>query len=214
MRILYLVLTTALLALAACSADNPAGPSTGSRLISAPTAGTGEGCAGSLALSAACYTDQCNVGPPSGCVELLYDTTFDEYCPRWVGNSYASIGSTSSTGAYWDLQGNRNATLYQTVDVTPYSFASMEINAHLDVLNPGGAGTEKLWIEIRDASTNWPLQVVAMLPPSAISSYNSYSYPLFNFSGQRIKLQFRVVPGSAPGNTTFRINGAWMFGGY
>jgi len=211
MRTLGLVLTAALLALAACSADNPAGPSS-SRVVTAPAAQPGEGCAGSLAVSASCSTEDCIIGPGAGCAELLYDTTFDEYCPYWVGNAYASIGSSSSTGAYWELQGNRAATLYQSVDVTPYSFGSMSLTVKLDVVNPGSAGTERLWIEVRDASTNWPLQIVAMLPPSEISYYNSYDYSLSNFSGKRIKLQFRVVPGSAPGNTYFRVHAAWMWG--
>jgi hypothetical protein len=221
MRRITPLLAAALLVLGACTGDNPAGPDHGGQrlLAAAPAAlhaGGEDGCGAEFALSASstCVRLGCGpVGPGTYCEQLIYDSLFDDYCPRWVANTYATRGSTSATGAYFDLWSRGAAILYQRVDVTPYTFTTMDMQVKLEVINRASAGTEKLVIEIRDAATNSLLQIAAYnLTPANITADGVYYYDLMNFSGREIKLQFRVIPGSAPGNTYFRIHDTHMWG--
>lgn len=149
---------------------------------------------------ASCGPDNC-VGP---CTyeEIIWDTTFLGNCPQWV---WSGSAHRVQVGSNWlaELYGNGNFS--QTVTTYTYTHMDMAFDLSIVKTNPG---TEKLYVEIIRNTTI--AETVAVIYPSATQT--DYSFPIDNYSNEMINLRFRYKPGTAPGDTVFRIDNVVMFG--
>lgn len=152
---------------------------------------------------AGCFPDNC-LGP---CTyeELLVDTTFNSNCTEWKWTGSAHRITVGSNGLA-ELPGS--GSVYQTVSTN--SYASMSVA--FDVAISGTtSGTERLYVEILRGFTI--LETVEVFYPNDASG--TYNLPIGNYSNEtNLKMRFRYVSGTAPGNTVYRIDVAGMFGSF
>ena len=119
----------------------------------------------------------------------LYDNYFDEEC-ECVYTEIPSVG-----------------TVYQDVSI-PSGYTNADMSFYLDVVPGVDQGTERLYVEVLNTSGTL-LDTLDVL--EANSADNRYDYPLGNYSGQSIRIRFRVAVLPDPGDTVFRIDGAYLW---
>lgn len=150
---------------------------------------------------AGCGQDMC-LGPCSY-QELLYSTTFNFNCPQWVYSGSANAWEKVGSNGWAKLAGAGDVR--QTVPISgSFSHMSVGIDIVKVVSTPG---TERLYIEV--VNNGLVAETIAVIYPN--TSQLSYSVGIGNYqSYDSVQLRFRYEPGSAPGNTIFRVdNAAW-----
>jgi hypothetical protein len=160
---------------------------------------------GNLPLYADCSIHTCDLGPPVLCDQLIYNNSFNNTdCEAWVSSN---VDIVTEPAAYASFSGSSSALLYQSVYV-PTGYNSNEIDVEMDIT--GSSSTAALYVEIR-SSTGVLLQTLDLLSTSSPDGGYQYGPPADAYEGQTIRLQFRYVPGSNPGNAEFRITNVDYF---
>ena len=144
-------------------------------------------------------TQCCNVYSPPVAPQILYDNYFDEEC-QWV-----YTGSASYTSGSAELPGI--GTVYQDVSI-PSGYTNADLRIDLDVVPGVDQGTERLYVEVLNTSGTL-LDTVDVLEANTADNY--YDYPLGNYSGQSIRIRFRVAVLPDPGDTVVRSDGAYLW---
>jgi hypothetical protein len=153
---------------------------------------------------ATCATDIC-LGP---CTyeELLVDTKFSGNCGEWVRSNNVNL-SRVQNGSNWLYELRGSGYLTQNVITNTYSSMDIGFDCFIIKTNPG---TERLYVEITRGTT--VLETVAVIYPNATQT--DYGMYIANYSDDVITVRFRYEPGSAPGDTKFRIDNAVLFGNF
>jgi hypothetical protein len=148
----------------------------------------------------ACTPESCS--GMTSCEQLLYDTGFDESSchSNWTRSGSTSIVDNVAD-AYGRLYGS--GSISQAMYV-PSGHATHEIFVHLDVVPSAfSTGTEKLLVEIYQASNGAVLETVHVFSPT--SSDGNYFFYIDDYASFNVGLRFRYTTGSNPLGTEFRV---------
>lgn len=161
------------------------------------------------AAHAACSTELLP-GPPL-CSELFYDVHFAQACNAWVFSGDGATKNTTQGNSYAQLENSLISSFFeQTVAVVAAPNGGTDLSMGFNVNMVGSyPGTERLQVEIRSTGGTL-LQTVASVSPSSGSGRYDYTLPS-SYVGQTIKVRFRYVRHSAPGDTQFRVTYAQFF---
>lgn len=160
---------------------------------------------------AACTNPQgtCLVGPGISCTQLLWDTQLSQYnpstCEKWFGSGWTSYHGTAGGDYFWEIQ-PLGGWVYQQVAI-PSDTDAMDVSAVINLVK-NTPGTEKIVIELTNTSGT-VLQSLGTYYASTSGniSFNAEATPL---PGQTVRVRFRVVSGSAPGDTLFRVTYSYV----
>lgn len=141
----------------------------------------------------------CNIYSPYVAPQILYDNYFDEEC-EWVYG-----GSASYTNGSAEIPSV--GSVYQEVTI-PSGYTHADLSFNLDVVPGVDDGTERLLVEVLNSGGSL-LDTLDVLESG--SADGRYDYQLGNYGGQTIRIRFRVVVMPDPGDTVFRIDGAFLW---
>jgi hypothetical protein len=160
---------------------------------------------------ATCTASQSTCFGTLDCTQLIVDSQFSDWnassCPNWVGSGYTSYHVDNSSGDdYWEIW-SLGGNVYQQFTV-PSPSDAMEAYAVIDLVKTT-AGTEKIIAELTNTSGT-VLETLGTYYASTSGTrvvVNTTPTPL---GGQTVRLRFRVVSGSAPGDTLFHVTQAYV----
>jgi hypothetical protein len=154
---------------------------------------------------AACTNSQSTCFGTLNCTQLLYDTQFSQWdatsCPKWVGSGYTSYHANDGSDYFWEIQ-PLGGNVYQQVTV-PSDTDAMEAYAVIYLVK-NSVGTERIIAEITNTSGT-VLQTLGTFYASSSGTTVVVDADPTPLPGQTVRLRFRVVSGSAPGDTLFHV---------
>lgn len=148
---------------------------------------------------AACVPEGCLA--PCNYEELLVDTGFQNNCPDW---QWTGSSQRIQSGNDYEAELYGSGTVSQSIGTSTFSGMTIEFDLTMVKNNPG---TERLVVEIIRYTTI--VETAAVIYPS--SNQTHFVLPIGNYSNDWINIRFRWKPGTAPGDTKFRIDNACLF---
>ncbi|HEX8410011.1 MAG TPA: hypothetical protein VF883_14210 [Thermoanaerobaculia bacterium] len=148
------------------------------------------------------------IGPPINSEQMLYNNYFDDTnCTAWSGTSYVTL-VTSGTDKFYEIYGGYSGSLHQNVtDTLPYN--GVEAKWEVEIVNRSAAGSERMQVELVDLGTGSVVEIFATQYASSVTNGTYHvSLPNTFHAGRTVRFRFRVIAGSTPGSSTFRIKRA------
>jgi hypothetical protein len=163
-------------------------------------------------LFAACTKETCGpIGPPlGGCDQVVYNNLFDDTnCSVWTGTTWVTL-VTNGGDKYYDIYGRYSASLYQNVGTLPY--ANVESLWEIEIVNRSAAGSERLEVELVDLTTGSVVETMGThYASSASNGVYDFNGTSGTHQGRSARIRFRVIPGSSPGDSYFRVKSAYLW---
>jgi hypothetical protein len=163
-------------------------------------------------LFATCTKESCGpIGPPLGaCEQVAYNNLFDDTgCSAWTGTTWVTL-VTNGGDKYYDIYGRYSASLYQNVGTLPNE--NVSATWELEIVNRSAADTERLEVELVDLLTGSVVETVGThYATSASNGIYDFDGTSGTHQGRSARLRFRVIPGSSPGDSTFRVKSAYLW---
>ncbi|HEX2836320.1 MAG TPA: hypothetical protein VHW00_25170 [Thermoanaerobaculia bacterium] len=146
---------------------------------------------------ATCTRVECSFGPTIPCDQIIWDNYFQDWTCAWFKSNVTIVTSPS---AYAQFTGSSSAWLLQEVYV-PTGYTTHEISVQIDN-NGSSNSTARLHVEVRTPSGDL-LETLEIFSPT--DADDLYRFNPADYSGDYVKVEFRYVPGNAPGNADFRV---------
>ena len=168
--------------------------------------------AGAAPAFGTCSQETCSpIGPPlGGCEQVLLNNLFDDAsCSAWSGTTYVYLRNNGGD-KYYDIYGRYSGALYQNVGTLP--FANVEATWEIEIVNRSAAGSERLQIELVDLATGSVAEVMGThYASSAANGVYSFNGTSGTHEGLSARFRFRVISGSAPGDSYFRVKSGYLW---
>lgn len=159
---------------------------------------------------AACTNSQSTCFGTLDCTQLLWDTQFSQWdastCAKWVGSGWTSYHANDGSDYYWEIQ-SLGGNVYQQFTV-PSTTDAMDAYAVIYLVK-NSVGTERIIAEITNTSGT-VLQTLGTFYASSSGTTVTVNTAVTPLPGQTVRLRFRVVSGSAPGDTLFHVTQSYV----